>query len=85
MRLVAAVLAASFCVLPVQAGENAGPLEPGKPAGVQKAQAGDRTILYIIGAGMVVGGIALVAGSSGHSTPTGSSTSSGTSSSGTGP
>jgi hypothetical protein len=56
------------------AADSVGPLTPGKPAGVQKAQAGDTTLLWLIGAGLVVGGIILVASNNGgNSTPTGSS------------
>jgi len=83
MRFAAAFLAACIFASPTQAGESAGPLSPGKPAGVQKAQSHEATILYIIGAGMIVGGIALVAGSNDHSSPTGSSA--GASSSSTNP
>jgi hypothetical protein len=53
-----------------------GPLAPGKPAGVQKAQAADTTLLWILGAGLVIGGIVLVATQDDDKTPTGSSSSS---------
>ena len=80
MRVAAAFLAALLSTAAAQAGESAGPLIPGKPAGVQKAQTSDQTILYIMGAGLVVGGIALISGSNGRSNPSGgSSGSSGTS------
>jgi len=77
---ISAILAASLSVTSALAeGSGAGPLAPGKPAGVQKAQGGDNTILYIMGAGVVIAGIILVASGSGHDT------SSGTTSSGTSP
>jgi hypothetical protein len=59
--------------------DSVGPLAPGKPAGVQKAQAADTTLLWVLGAGLVIGGIALVATQNDDKTPTGTvTTSSGT-------
>ena len=74
MRTIgAALLATTMIVSSAFAADSVGPLTPGKPAGVQKAQAGDTTLLWLIGAGLVVGGIALVASNNGgNSTPTGS-------------
>ena len=71
-----AILAAFLCVTSAWAqGSGAGPLAPGKPAGVQKAQGGDNTILYIMGAGVVIAGIVLVASGSGHNNSSGTTTS----------
>ncbi len=57
-------------VAPMAAKSSAGALAPGKPAGVQKAQGTDNTIWWILGAGVVVGGIVLVAtGNSNNTTP----------------
>jgi hypothetical protein len=54
-----------------------GPLAPGKPAGVKKAQDVDTaTLLWVVGGGLVVGGIALAASSGGNdNTPVTPSTS----------
>jgi hypothetical protein len=61
--------------------DSVGPLAPGKPAGVQKAQAADTTLLWVLGAGLVIGGIALVATQNNDKTPTGTNTGSSSSSS----
>jgi hypothetical protein len=73
MRTIgAALLATTMIVSSAFAADSVGPLTPGKPAGVQKAQAGDTTLLWLIGAGLVVGGIILVASNNGgNSTPSG--------------
>jgi hypothetical protein len=43
------------------------PLAPGKPAGVAKAQADDdNTVLYVIGVGAIVAGVALLASDHHH-------------------
>jgi hypothetical protein len=78
--LISAILAASLSATGVMAdgGGAVGPLAPGKPAGVLKAQGGDNTILYILGAGVVIAGIVLVASSGGNDHPTGTTTTSGT-------
>ena len=81
MRTVGAALLATTMIVSsaFAATDSVGPLTPGKPAGVQKAQMEDSTLLWIIGAGLVIGGIALVASGSGNNsttTPTGSSSSS---------
>ena len=73
--LIAAVTAASLFASSAFAAT--GPLAPGKPAGVQKAQAADSTTwLWVLGAGLVIGGIALIASDSGNNNTTGSSSSS---------
>ena len=79
MRTVGAALLATTMIVSsaFAATDTVGPLTPGKPAGVQKAQMEDSTLLWIVGAGLVIGGIVLVASGSGNSsTPTGSSSSS---------
>jgi hypothetical protein len=53
---------------PVAAQSSAGALAPGKPAGVQKAQGTDSTLLWVLGAGVVIGGIVLIATNTGNST-----------------
>ena len=78
MRTIgSAVLATTMIVTSAFAAtDTVGPLTPGKPAGVQKAQMEDTTLLWVVGAGLVIGGIALVASSGGgNSTPTGTTTS----------
>lgn len=78
--LIAAVTAASLFASSAIAAT--GPLAPGKPAGVQKAQAAESTtLLWVLGAGLVIGGIALVATNGGDNTPTGSTGGSSSSSS----
>ena len=49
---------------------NQGELAPGKPAAVKQAQEfhGRTALLWVMGAGIVVGGIVLVATSNGHGT-----------------
>jgi hypothetical protein len=81
--LIAAVAAASLLVSSAFAAtDSVGPLAPGKPAGVKKAQLEDTTLLWVLGAGLVIGGIVLVAtqdnGSSAPTSGGGSSTSSST-------
>ena len=79
MRTIGSALLATTMIVTsaFAATDSVGPLTPGKPAGVQKAQLEDTTLLWIIGAGLVIGGIALVASGSGNSsTPSGSSSSS---------
>ena len=79
MRTIGAALLATTMIVSsaFAATDTVGPLTPGKPAGVQKAQMEDSTLLWIVGAGLVIGGIVLVASGSGNSsTPTGSSSSS---------
>ena len=79
MRTVGAALLATTMIVSsaFAATDTVGPLTPGKPAGVQKAQMDDSTLLWIVGAGLVIGGIVLVASGSGNSsTPAGSSSSS---------
>ena len=71
------LLAASLVASGAFAAERSiAPLTPGKPAGVQKAQAQTQTLLWVLGGGLVIGGIALVAGNGGGQTPAGSTSSS---------
>lgn len=78
MRTIGSALLATTMIVTsaLAATDSVGPLAPGKPAGVQKAQRDDNTLLWVIGAGLVIGGIALVASGGGNGTPTGSSSSS---------
>ena len=61
---------------PAAVKSSAGALAPGKPAGIQKAQGSDNTIWWVLGAGVVIGGIVLVAtgNSSNTSVPANSTT-----------
>ena len=82
MRIaIAGLMAACLCVTPVLAADATGPLAPGKPAGVHKAQGEDNTILYILGGGAVIAGIVLIANNNGGDHNTGSTGSSSSSSS----
>lgn len=80
MRTIGAALLATTMIVSsaFAATDSVGPLTPGKSAGVQKAQMDDNsTLLWVVGAGLVIGGIVLIASGSGNSsTPTGSSSSS---------
>ena len=71
------LLAATLVASSAFATDATGPLAPGKPAGVKKAQDVDTaTLLWIVGGGLVVGGIALAASSGGdNNTPVTPSTS----------
>jgi hypothetical protein len=64
--LVTSAFAATDSVAP---SASNGALAPGKPAGVQKAQGADNTIWWVLGAGVVIGGIVLVATGNGNDTP----------------
>jgi hypothetical protein len=79
MRTIgSALLAATLIVSSAFAAtDSVGPLAPGKPAGVKKAQDVDTaTLLWVVGGGLVVGGIALAASSGGNdNTPVTPSTS----------
>ena len=76
-RIFSTLLALTLSVSGALAADTApGPLAPGKPAGVKKAQAENTTLLWLLGAGLVIGGIALVATNGSDKTPTGSSGSS---------
>ena len=79
MRTVGSALLATtmFVTSAFAATDTVGPLAPGKPAGVQKAQAAESTtLLWVLGAGLVIGGIVLVATNGDDKAPTGSSSSS---------
>jgi len=90
MRIIGAAILASSLVVSSSfaATVSTAPLAPGKPAGVKQAQAQDNTLLLVLGAGVVAGGIALVAsGGSDHvvTTTTTSTSTSSTSTTGTSP
>lgn len=62
--MIAAVTAASLLASSAFAAETLSanvPLAPGKPAGVQKAQMADNTLLYVLGGGLLIGGVVLLA------------------------
>jgi hypothetical protein len=75
MRTIgSAILAATMIVSSAFAAtDSTGPLAAGKPAGVKNAQSQDNTLWWVLGAGVVVGGIALVASGSGDSNNGGAS------------
>jgi hypothetical protein len=78
--LAAAIGAALLISTSVFAADVGGPLPAGRPAGVQKAQDTDNTLWWVIGAGAIAAGIALVAsgsnnGSGGSTTVTTTTTS----------
>lgn len=67
MRLfVSAVLATALFASNALAGDAAGSLTPGKPAGIKTAQLTDNTIVIGLGVAVVAAGIAIAA-SSGNS------------------
>ena len=75
MRTIgSAILAATMIVSSAFAAtDSTGPLTAGKPAGVKNAQAQDNTMWWVLGAGIIIGGIALVASGSGDSNNGGAS------------
>jgi len=81
MRTIgSAIMAATMIVTSAFAATDSGPLAAGKPAGVKNAQAEDTTLWWILGAGLVVGGIALVASGSSSNNNAGTSGSTSTTS-----
>lgn len=77
MRTIgSAILAATMIVTSAYAAtDTVGPLAPGKPAGVKTAQASsDNTLWWVLGAGVVIGGIALVASGNSSNSVTGALT-----------
>jgi hypothetical protein len=70
--LCSGLLAATLSLSGALAAGDAPPLAPGKPAGVRKAQAESTTLIWLLGAGLVIGGIALVATNGADQTPAGS-------------
>jgi len=83
MKSFGSVLLAAtvFATSAFAATDSMGPLAPGKPAGVHKAQDVDTAmLLWIAGGGLVIGGIALAASSGGsNKTPSGATSTNGTS------
>jgi hypothetical protein len=77
--IVASLVASTMLVSSTFAATPGVPLPAGKPAGVkQAAYMGDNFLLILIGAGIVIGGIALAVsspGGNGVTTPTTNSTS----------
>ena len=67
--VAAALIASSSTAAMAEASSQQGALSPGRAAGVQQAQMlGSHTLLFILGLGIVVGGILLISGSNGHHT-----------------
>jgi hypothetical protein len=67
MRLLSSFLALALSTSTVLAA-NIGPLSPGAPAGVKRAQMDDNTILYVALGAAIIAGIA-VAATSGDDSP----------------
>jgi hypothetical protein len=72
-KIGALVVATSMAVsgtVAVAAGANQGALAGGKPAGVKQAEGymGQHQLLWLLGGGLVIGGIVLVATGNGHGT-----------------
>ena len=72
-RIAAIVLAGAVLASSAFAADTV-QLAPGKPAGVQKAQAGTPMLLWILGLGIVGGGIALVSTNGTGNQPSASTT-----------
>jgi len=69
MRLLSSFLALALSTSAALAGDI-GPLSPGTPAGVNRAQMNDdNTLLYVLLGAGVIAGIALAASSGGNGTP----------------
>ena len=73
MRAIGAAIMASALIFTgtVASAADMAPLAPGKPAGIKKAQDVDTSmLLWIVGGGLVVGGIALAASQGSSKAPT---------------
>jgi hypothetical protein len=57
--LIASALSMTLLVSGAMAADSVGPLAPGKPAGIKRAQEGDNTTALIIITGIVVAGVAI--------------------------
>jgi hypothetical protein len=69
MRILLPVaLAASLLATNLYAADTSAPLAPGKPAGVQKADAMDGSVFVVLGLAAVIAVVALVAPSGGTGT-----------------
>lgn len=78
-RVIAPLVSIVLFVTSAFAGTNTnGPLAPGKPAGVKQADLGDDTLLYIVGIGAVIAGIAIIASDNGNGHGSVSGTTTGT-------
>jgi hypothetical protein len=69
MRLLSSFLALTLATSTALAAD-VGPLSPGAPAGVKRAQTSDNTILYIAGGAAIIAGIAIAASSGDDAAPT---------------
>jgi hypothetical protein len=69
MRLLSSFLALALSTSAVLAAD-VGPLSPGKPAGVKRAQAGGNTILYVALGAAAIAGIAIAVSADDDAAPT---------------
>ena len=69
MRLLSSFLALTLATSTALAAE-VGPLSPGAPAGVKRAQTSDNTLLYIAGGAAVIAGIAIAVSQDDDTSPT---------------
>lgn len=65
MRLISSILALALSTSAALAGD-VGPLSPGAPAGVKRAQEADNTILWVVLGAGAIAGIAIAASSGGN-------------------
>jgi hypothetical protein len=68
MRLLSSCLVLALSTSTALAGD-VGPLSPGAPAGVKRAQAGDNTVLFVLLGAGAIAGIAVAASSGGNAAP----------------
>ena len=73
--LIAPVLALALTASSAFAADDAGPLAAGKPAGVKQADMQGNGIFFLLGAGLVIAGIAIAVSNNNGNTPSASSTS----------
>ncbi|MBC8036358.1 MAG: hypothetical protein H7X89_03985 [Rhizobiales bacterium] len=69
MRLFSSLLALALSTSAVLAAD-VGPLSPGAPAGVKRAQENGNTLLYVAGGAAVIAGIALAVSQDDDASPT---------------
>ena len=82
MRLLSSVLALALSTSAALAGD-VGPLAPGAPADVKRAQEGSNTVLYILLGAAAVAGIAIAASSGSDAAPSNGGSTSTTTTTGT--
>ena len=69
MRLLSSFLTLTLATSTALAAD-VGPLSPGAPAGVKRAQTSDNILLYIAGGAAIIAGIAIAASSGDDAAPT---------------